>query len=54
MEMSKIGSHIYAKGGLTAIEFYKKAFELEEEGKPWLDEDGILIHQNLLRNDGLF
>ena len=54
MQMSKIGSHIYAKDGLAALEFYKKAFDLEGESKPWLDEEGILIHQNLLRNGELF
>ncbi len=54
MQMSKIGNHIYAKDGLMAIEFYKKTFDLEGEGNPWLDEDGILIHQNLLRNGELF
>jgi uncharacterized glyoxalase superfamily protein PhnB len=52
--ISKIGIHVYAKDGLEAVKTYKKAFELEEEGKAWLDDDGVLIHQNLLLNGELF
>jgi uncharacterized glyoxalase superfamily protein PhnB len=51
--ISKIGSHIYAKNGLEAIKLYKEAFRLDVE-KPWLDDDGVLIHQNLMLNGEIF
>jgi uncharacterized glyoxalase superfamily protein PhnB len=47
---SKIGNHVYVKGGAQAVELYKEAFRLEEQGKPWLDDEGLIIHHQLLRN----
>jgi uncharacterized glyoxalase superfamily protein PhnB len=52
--ISKVGCHVYVKGGLEAVKIYKEAFKLEENGKPWLDEEGVLIHQELRRNGELF
>lgn len=51
---SKIGNHVYVKGGAEAVELYKEAFRLEEEAEPWLDEEGLIIHQALVRNGELF
>jgi uncharacterized glyoxalase superfamily protein PhnB len=51
--ISKIGSHIYAKNGLEAVKLYKEAFKLEVEN-PWLDDDGVLIHQSLMLNGEIF
>ena len=51
---SKIGSHVYVKGSIDAVELYKEAFRLEEEGEPWLDEEGLIVHQALTRNGVLF
>ena len=39
---------------LEAIELYKKAFDVEPEGEPWLDDEGKLVHQNLLKGGELF
>ena len=47
MEISRIGNHIYTKGADEAIKFYKEAFDLEEKGEPWLDNEGLVIHQDL-------
>jgi len=51
---SKIGNHVYVRNGLEALEFYKEAFALKKRGYPWLDDDGTLIHQELLRDGELF
>lgn len=48
--ISRIANHVYVKGGTEAVKLYKEAFKLEEKGKPWLDDDGILVYQELLRN----
>ena len=52
--ISKIGIHVYVQNALEAIELYIKAFDIEPEGEPWLDDEGKLIHQNLLRDGELF
>ena len=52
--ISKICSHIYVDGALEAVKLYKEAFGLEDRGTPWLDDDGILVYQELGRNDELF
>lgn len=48
-----IGNHVYIRGGVEAVRLYKEAFNLEEN-KPWLDDEGLIIHQELLRNGELF
>lgn len=48
--MSRIGHHIYVDGGLEAIQLYKTALNLESEGTPWVDEQGVLIHAELQLN----
>lgn len=45
--ISRIGHHLYVDGGLEAIKLYQEALGLELYGKPWLDEQGILIHGEL-------
>jgi len=50
--VSRIGNHIYAKYADEAIKLYKKAFALVEKGEPWLDDDGLIIHQDLWLKDG--
>ena len=52
--ISKIGSHVYVKGGKDAVTLYKKTFKLDETGEPWLDDNGFIIHQQLERNGELF
>lgn len=52
--ISKIGAHIYVKDGLQAVKIYTEAFMLDECGDPWLDEDGVLIHQELRLDGELF
>lgn len=49
---SRIGNHIYAKGATEAVKLYKEAFELVEKGEPWLDNEGLIIHQDLMQKDG--
>ncbi len=51
---SKIGNHVYVKGGLEAVALYKEAFRLEVENEPWLDDEGLIVHQALLQNGELF
>ena len=51
---SRICSHIYVAGALEAVKLYKEAFGLEDRGAPWLDDDGVLVYQELGRNDELF
>ncbi len=51
---SKIGNHVYVKEGVEAVKLYKEAFRLEEEGEPWLDDEGFIVHQTLVRNGELF
>jgi len=51
---SRIGNHVYVKNSAEAVKLYKKAFKLEKRGEPWLDDDGFIIHQELLRNGELF
>ena len=51
---SKFGLHVYVKGSIEAVKLYKEAFKLEEEGEPWLDDEGLIIHQALVRNGVLF
>ena len=50
--ISRIGTHIYAKGADTAIKFYIDAFGLETRGEPWRDDNGLIISQNLYRKTG--
>ena len=50
--ISRIGTHVYAKGADTAVEFYKGAFGLETKGEPWRDDKGLIISQNLHRKTG--
>ena|GEM_PF-558108 len=50
--ISRIGNHVYAKDAAAAVKLYMEAFELLEKGKPWLDEDGFIIHQDLVRKNG--
>ena len=45
--MSRVGTHVYVKDALKAVEVYKEAFKLEAVGEPWLDDEGVLIHQDL-------
>lgn len=52
--ISKICSHVYVEGALEAVKLYKEAFGLEDRGKPWLDDDGVLVYQELGRNGELF
>jgi len=52
--ISRIGNHVYVKGSSEAVELCKEAFKLEEMGKPWLDDKGYIIHQQLSRNGKLF
>ena len=53
--ISRIGNHVYAKDAAAAVKLYMEAFDLLEHGKPWLDEDGSIIYQDLVRkNGGLF
>ena len=49
---SRIGNHIYTKDAAEAVKLYKEAFDLVEEGKPWLDSEGLIIHQDLVRKNG--
>ena len=51
-DISRIGNHIYAKDATEAVRFYKEAFDLEEKGKPWLDSEGLIVHQDLVRKNG--
>ena len=51
---SKLGNHIFAKDCAEAVRLYKLAFKLETESEPWLDDDGLIIHQDLLRNGETF
>ena len=50
--ISRIGNHVYAKDAAEAVKFYKEAFDLEEKAKPWLDSEGLIIHQDLVRKNG--
>ena len=52
--ISKIGNHVYVKGGTDAVNLYKEAFKLDKNGEPWLDDDGLIIYQQLERNGELF
>lgn len=51
--IGKICNHIYAEGAQEAVKLYKKAFNLEE-AEPLLDENGFIIHQNLLQDSELY
>ena len=50
--ISRIGNHVYAKDAAAAVKLYMEAFDLLEQGKPWLDKDGFIIHQDLVRKNG--
>ena len=52
--ISKIGNHVYVKGGADAVKLYKAAFMLDDTGEPWLDDEGFIVHQQLERNGELF
>ena len=52
--ISRISSHIYVEGALEAVKLYKEAFCLDDRGTPWLDDDGVLVYQELAKNDELF
>ena len=49
---SRIGNHVYTRDAAEAIELYKEAFDLVAQGKPWLDSEGRIIHQDLVRKNG--
>ena len=49
---SRIGNHIYTKNAVEAIKLYKEAFDLAEKGKPWVDDEGLIVHQDLVRKNG--
>ena len=49
---SRIGNHIYAKNAVEAVKLYKKSFDLIGQGEPWLDGEGFIIHQDLVRKNG--
>lgn len=51
--IGKICNHVYAKGAQEAVRLYKEAFNLEET-EPWLDDEGLIIHQNLMQNGELY
>ena len=42
--ISRIGNHVYTKDAAAAVKLYTEAFDLLEQGKAWLDEDGFIIH----------
>ncbi len=50
--VSRIGNHVYVKGADEAIKVYKEAFGLVEKGEPWLDEEALIIHQDLVQKNG--
>jgi len=50
--MSRIGNHVYTKDAVEAVRLYKEAFDLEEKGKPWLDNEGLVVHQDTPRKNG--
>lgn len=50
--VSRIGNHIYTKDAAGAIQLYKAAFDLVEKGEPWIDEQGLIVHQDLVRENG--
>jgi len=52
--ISKIGPHVYVKGGVEAVKIYKEAFGLEDMGSPVLDHDGYIYHHILSRDGGFF
>ena len=52
--ISRIGSHVFLKGAMEAVKLYKEAFNLEDEGELWLDDDGFLIYRELLQDGKLF
>lgn len=49
---SRIGNHVYAKGASEAVKLYKEAFDLAEKGEPWVDSEGLIIHQDLVQKNG--
>lgn len=49
---SRIGNHIYTKDAAGAVKLYKEAFDLLEKGEPWLDSEGLIIHQDLVQKNG--
>ncbi|GHU43987.1 hypothetical protein FACS1894193_11720 [Bacilli bacterium] len=51
--ISKIRNHVYVENGQEAVKFYKEAFNLELS-EPWLDDDGLIVHQDLLQNGELY
>lgn len=52
--ISKICSHVYVERALEAVKLYKEAFDLEDRGEPWLDNEGVLVYQELGKNGELF
>ena len=52
--ISRIGPHVYVKRSVEAIKLYKKAFGLEEKGKPAMDNDGNVYYQMLEKNGEFF
>ena len=50
MKISRIGSHVYVKGSVEAVNLYKEVFGLEMKGEPILDGDGNIWHCNLLKD----
>lgn len=48
--ISRIGSHVYVKGSVEAVQLYKETFKLEDKGKPILDGEGNIWHHVLARD----
>jgi len=49
-----MGNHVFVRNGVEAVRFYKEAFNLTDEGELWLDDEGYLVHRELLRDGKLF
>ena len=49
-KISRIGSHVYVKGSVEAVELYKEVFGLQMKGDPILDSAGNIWHCNLLKD----
>ena len=52
--ISRIGSHVYVKGSMEAVKLYKKAFGLEDKGKPAMDSAGDIYYHTLAKNGEFF
>ena len=52
--ISRIGPHVYVKGSTEAVKLYKKAFGLEDKGRPAVDDKGDLYYSCLAKNGEFF